>query len=356
MKTRRVNTRNWSQLQEILDRVSTSGLRTTPPSKLRLITRLYRRAVADMSLLRARPGPATLLEQVTALVNRAHPIVYQAPPVDPFSVVGFIGRTFPQALRRHARMFWAAMAVMAVFCIAGSLISVGPGHTGPNLIPPPMLRQIDTDIRARKDLGLAARIPPETRYLMSSAIIGNNVRVSALSYVVGLAGGVFTFYLLSMNGFLLGAVARIYFVNHYPMYFMAGVLPHGVLELPAIGIASAGGMSLGFALLFPGKRRRGHAVREAARDSVVLLLGAAMILVAAGLIEGFVTPLTPKEVLGAFAFRAGKAAVFVGQEQMTRAEHFLYLIKISFSGVMLFALTLYATAVGRTATKGASKD
>lgn len=347
MKSRRVNTKVWAELQAVLDDVRSAGLRGTPPEKLRLVTRLYRRAVADMSLLRQRADSDYLLEEVTALVNRAHPIVYQAPAGDPFSLFAFAGRTFPQTFRRHASMFFAAMAVMTVFCVIGSVVPIGPGQPGPNLVPPSVVKRIDTDIRARRELGLAANIDPDIRTIASSFIIWNNIRVSAMSFVVGIAGGVFTFYLLATNGYLLGAVARVYFVNHYPLYFLAGVLPHGVLELPAIGIAAAGGMALGFALFFPGKRRRGQAVRDAARDSVTLLLGCAMILLVAGLIEAFVTPLTSEEIFGRVAPNALTAAVSVGQEHVTQPQLLMYELKIAFSAVMLLALTLYLSAVGR---------
>ena len=58
-------------------------------------------------------------------------------------------------------------------------------------------------------------------------------------------------------------------------------------ELSAIAIATAGGFRLGLAVLFPGPLRRRDALRKEGRDAVLLALLAAIMLVAAGLLEGF---------------------------------------------------------------------
>ena len=67
----------------------------------------------------------------------------------------------------------------------------------------------------------------------------------------------------------------------------------GVLEnkkrllATAIIIATAGGFRLGFAVLFPGNLRRRDALRREGRDAVRLAILAAIMLLAAGLLEGF---------------------------------------------------------------------
>ena len=57
----------------------------------------------------------------------------------------------------------------------------------------------------------------------------------------------------------------------------------------------------GWAVLAPGRRTRGAALREAAPDAFGLLAGACLILVVAGLIEAFVTPHFPAAVRWATA-------------------------------------------------------
>jgi uncharacterized membrane protein SpoIIM required for sporulation len=74
---------------------------------------------------------------------------------------------------------------------------------------------------------------------------------------------------------------------------------HGVTELAAICIACAGGARLGLAVLLPGQCTRRDALREQAHDAVKLVILAALMLVAAAFIEGFLRQLVqdPKLLL-----------------------------------------------------------
>jgi uncharacterized membrane protein SpoIIM required for sporulation len=72
---------------------------------------------------------------------------------------------------------------------------------------------------------------------------------------------------------------------------VAFVAPHGVLELAAICIAGGAGFLLASGLLLPGPRTRRLALVENSRRAIRLVAGAAMLLVVAGSIEGFVSPI-----------------------------------------------------------------
>jgi uncharacterized membrane protein SpoIIM required for sporulation len=66
---------------------------------------------------------------------------------------------------------------------------------------------------------------------------------------------------------------------------------HGVIELTCICIAGGAGMHLGSAWLMPGRRTVRDALIERGREAVLLVAGTLPLLVLAGLIEGFVSPL-----------------------------------------------------------------
>jgi stage II sporulation SpoM-like protein len=81
--------------------------------------------------------------------------------------------------------------------------------------------------------------------------------------------------------------------------------PHGALELPAIVFAGAAGLVAGQALWLPGRLSRGAALRRALPSLWAMLLGAALILVVAGLIEGVL--LADDGEGGAHALKVGAA-------------------------------------------------
>ena len=68
------------------------------------------------------------------------------------------------------------------------------------------------------------------------------------------------------------------------------VVPHGVLELPAIFIAGGAGLRLAEGMLFPGVLPRGLSITRAGHDAVRMVLGCVPMLFIAGIIEAFVSP------------------------------------------------------------------
>ena len=107
-----------------------------------------------------------------------------------------------------------------------------------------------------------------------------------------------TFY----NGLTLGAFYALHVERGLGMDLGGWLSIHGVTEISAICIACGGGLQLGSALLFPGNRTRRQALYHAGRDATKLALVAAVMLIAAALLEGFgrqlIQDITYRYVLG----------------------------------------------------------
>jgi len=127
--------------------------------------------------------------------------------------------------------------------------------------------------------------------LMSSYIMVNNISVSLRAFVWGITLGIGTIYILFMNGSLLGALTALVYLNGNPSNYWALILPHGIIELTAIFISGGAGLMLAKGLLLPGQHTRFQSVIKQAKNSVSLVIGVIIMLVIAGIIEGFFTPL-----------------------------------------------------------------
>jgi uncharacterized membrane protein SpoIIM required for sporulation len=133
-------------------------------------------------------------------------------------------------------------------------------------------------------------IAPALRPGMATLIFTNNIQVAFLAFAGGVLFGLGTAYVLIANGLSLGAAlggAQYYGVAPLLWAFISA---HGYLELTCITIAGAAGLMLGDSLLRPGLLLRREALALAAKRAVELVLGAAPVLVVAGLIEGFISP------------------------------------------------------------------
>src|SRR5205823_6095793 len=89
---------------------------------------------------------------------------------------------------------------------------------------------------------------------------------------------------------ILGFVAGLAIGAGNGRVFFELVTAHGVLELSCIVVSGAAGLRLGWAIIDPGTRPRGEALRQEARAAIEMVLGTAPWLVLAGLVEGFLTP------------------------------------------------------------------
>jgi uncharacterized membrane protein SpoIIM required for sporulation len=149
---------------------------------------------------------------------------------------------------------------------------------------------------ARGDLGLAVG----TQATLAGQILTNNIQVSFLAFAGGILAGVGTTLVLLFNGALLGGVAGLTVAAGRPGPFLSLVAPHGVLELSVIAVSGAAGLTVGWALVDPGRRSRRAALGQGARRGAEIVLGTMPWFVLAGLVEGFVTP-TALPLAGALA-------------------------------------------------------
>jgi uncharacterized membrane protein SpoIIM required for sporulation len=226
-------------------------------------------------------------EQVTRYLNelaaRTHPLLYRAPAGSWLRLGRFFGAEFPRLFRAAGPFILTAGLLFLVPAVAGYLVALSDPSAAEQVLPSTVTRAVQ---RGR----LWTDMESETRPLMSSMIMTNNIQVSILAFGGGILLGTLTAYVLVLNGLLLGAV-----FGYTQVYGLAGdlaafVSPHGYLELSVVFIAGGAGLQLAWAVLSPGLLSRRDALGLAAQRAVLLLVGAIPLLVIAGLIEGFVSP------------------------------------------------------------------
>jgi len=295
---------------------------------------LHQRAAADLSLLTEADaaGQAALRALVSESFNEVYSSLsfYRRPPLEFLRV--FYLRT-PEVLHKYRLYCGLAVLAMAVAALAGVSAVLSGDEVSPRLVLSSQLVEYFQDAVGRdQDWALAAGIPPAMRPPASVAIMLNNLQIALVSFLLGILLGYFTLAVVMYNGYMLGYVAAMYLhsaaISGRPelgWYFTAGVGPHGVLEIPAILLAATAGLALGLSWVFPGRRLRSQAFAETARETLLLVSAAALLLVVAGLIEGFITPL-------------GDALV-ADREFSTFTERFpIYLGKVALSALLLFWL------------------
>ena len=183
------------------------------------------------------------------------------------------------ALRRGLSEMGAFVkATPGYHVLAVAIIAAGFG-TGWAAIEP-FTGELETSITAR----IAGLIPPTA----ALEFFGNNWTVAMTLAYSGVAAAIPAITGLWFNGLVFGMYARL---EVEPLLLLAFVLPHGIIEIPAIIISGALGLFLGVAVWRAWRGRIDRvALAESLERAVWVLLGIGVLLAIAGAIEGFVSP------------------------------------------------------------------
>jgi len=97
---------------------------------------------------------------------------------------------------------------------------------------------------------------------------------------------------LSVNGWLLALVSSAIVQEKSLGFLLAGVLPHGIIELPALFIGEAAALSFGVAVMVAlFKKEKRSLLSSSLRQNSRYLIIALALLLPAAIIETYITPL-----------------------------------------------------------------
>lgn len=187
---------------------------------------------------------------------------------------------------------WIAAAV-ALFLL-GFLLGFAGARVAPEralVIAEPVFSQLET---------LAAQVLASDNPLVRSGLIfANNARASVLTLLLGAGFGLVPLGVLLTNGSIIGLLIgfssgtplpELPDLPRDPLFFAAALLPHGIIELPAVLVVAAWGLKLGLAPWLPSAAGARVAVwRTTARESLQILVPVLVLLLVAAVIEANVT-------------------------------------------------------------------
>lgn len=125
--------------------------------------------------------------------------------------------------------------------------------------------------------------------IMFLGITINNIRVALLCFAAGVMAGFGTGLLLLYNGIMVGAFQYFFHEHGVLRESLLTIWVHGTLEISAIVVAGAAGLTLGKGMLFPGTYTRMHSFRSHARTGLKLVIGLVPVFIVAGFIESYMT-------------------------------------------------------------------
>jgi len=310
----------YTRLKELLE-LKRTGKLTFEQS--RELLSLHERASADLSLASRVEAAeqASLKALVAESFNEAYGSLpfYRRPPLEFLRV--FYSET-PRVLYKYRLYFWLILLTLLISAAGGTLsVLSGDDYTPKLVFGTELVEFFQSTVESDGSWALAADIPAPVRPVAGAEIMFRNISIALVSFIVGILLAYLTLFIIFTNGYLLGYISALYIYSGVLMdktelgwYFVAGVAPHGVLEIPAILLAATAGLTVGASWMFPGRRTRKAALAETAREVLLLVGAAALLLVAAGLIEAFFTPLGDAIIVDRmFSLLTERMQIYVGK-------------------------------------------
>jgi len=275
----------WQRLEELLKLLDSSSLRRLHREEVRELGRIYRRTASDLAVARAESRDPRLINYLNSLVIRAHGRIYQADAQGGSRVKEFFARDFPQTFRRTWKYTVVSFSVFMLFSVIGFVGTKADPEFSELVGVAPAFRElyIETKTHWWEDLNQANQVG-------ASSIFTHNIQVTIYTFAFGALFGVGTLFYLAYNGANIASVLALTYRAGFGNDLLTFMVGHGVIELSCIFIAGGAGLLIGSALLMPGNLSRADALKSRGKDAVHLMMGVAVLLVFAGIIEGFISP------------------------------------------------------------------
>jgi uncharacterized membrane protein SpoIIM required for sporulation len=285
----------WDALDALLARADEVELSR---GQMQELVELYRRTCSDLNRARSETANPEILGHLNQLTGRAYRFIYRAGHGTEAwpAFVRLLTREIPSAFRKERLAIGVAAAAFLLGTLFGSVAVLVDPANGERLVPSMFFTESPKERVAKIERDEERISNVEDALLFGASLYTHNIRISFLAFALGALTIVLGVVLLFYNGVVLGAVATLYILDDVSLFFFAWVGPHGALELPAIIFGGAAGLLVGRALLMPGSLSRGASLRRVLPSVWRIIIGAALTLVCAGIIEGSFSQFSAKTV------------------------------------------------------------
>ncbi len=301
----------WEQLELLIKKLDKKSKNKLTAGELKEYLNLMKRVSHHLAYSKTHFPNSSLCQYLNELTVRAHNQLYVVKKSSWKAFTSYFTSGFANRIRENWAYILGAFLIFLVGGLVSYLLVVMNPQNASLFLPETFTAREDWDMQD-------SAWEEEQFFFLSSYVTTNNIGVAIKAFAYSITWGVMTVYILWSNGAMLGALTGLVSVNTTQMFnYWALILPHGILELFAIFVSGGAGLRMGLALLFPGPYKRKDALIKQAKEAVMLMPGVVVLLIMAGLIEGFLTPARiPMAFKLAFAALTGvMLIVYIGRSR-----------------------------------------
>lgn len=271
-----VHSAKWARLHALAHQGRLSG------DEADELLKLYQAASSHLSLIRSVAPEGALSASLSATLAQARTRFTGARSNFMEDLATFFVVSLPAAFYR---LRWMTLWCGVFFCLVGAAYALWIGTS------PEALRALGSNAQLKRyvDEEFIDYYSENPAASFAGAVWTNNAWIGAQAVALGITG-FWVPMMLVANAQGVGIAAGLFAATGKLDVFFSYILPHGLMELTAVFIASAAGLKIFWAMVSPGPRRRIQAVADEGRSLITVALGLVAVLFISGLVEAFVTP------------------------------------------------------------------
>lgn len=286
---------DWEALDALLTKLGARSVKKLDKREILLLPMLYRNVCADLAGAQAARYSAPLIDYLRGLTASAHTVLYghdtrgrrDEEAAEGENLRALLSRAWLVAFPRAVRHRWRAMVLATLLFFVpfalGIMLSLRDPGFAFRVVPEAMLRPLTEVYKQGVDQGRGTG----DNTFMAGFYVYNNVGIALRCFALGIFGGLGSALYLVQNGLFTGAVFGYVASEGAGLNIFTFIIGHGSLELGAIVLAGGAGLSLGWSVVAPGNLPRIVSVQKCAREILVIVGGATVMLLLAAAIEGF---------------------------------------------------------------------
>jgi uncharacterized membrane protein SpoIIM required for sporulation len=278
----------WRRLDELVSICEKRSPRALGDDDLMALPVLYRGALSSLSLARETSLDLELVTYLEGLCARAYFFIYGVRTSPGGRLLLFLRQDWPAAVRGVWRETLASALLVLLGIAAGYLLVRGDPSWYGAFVPEELAggRDFSADPAFLRGV-LYDSDGIDALAVFATFLFTHNAQVAILCFALGFAFGAPTSLLLTYQGAMMGAIFALY-ASHGLGFELGGwLIIHGSTEIFAIVLAGAAGLRIGWSVVFPGRATRLAAAAAAGRVAAAAMVGVVIMLLAAGLLEGF---------------------------------------------------------------------
>ncbi|WP_373487065.1 stage II sporulation protein M [Blastomonas sp.] len=289
---------DWVRIEAIITAMEKGRVQRLSDDDVLALPVLYRNLLSSLSIARESSLDAGLIAYLESLTLRAYFLVYGTRTTFGAWCRSFFGG----GLSRAVRAIWVDLLIALAFMVVGALVGyalVAADQDWFSRLVPTQFADVRVPGASREALEstLFGEARSDGLEVFAAYLFSNNAQVAILAFALGFALGVPTVLLLIYNMASLGAMLWVFASRGLTLEFVGWLSIHGTTELLAILLAGAAGLHVGRALGFPGARSHMAALSGAGRTAAQVMAGVIVMLICAGLLEGFARQLVQSTTL-----------------------------------------------------------